>query len=77
MERDIPGIEDIVSWQSLLSTDRVGRYCPGRRLTIRFNTLPGDQPFMGVDTTNLTGTAVVEPMYMFEVCPMELSAENV
>ena len=38
-----------------LPQDRLGKFCPGRRVFIQFETTPGDLPLLGVEADNLTG----------------------
>lgn len=58
LEEDVPGIGTMTVWVNRLSSDEVRRYCPGRTVTVRFETLPGDLPFLNVSTGNLTGHGV-------------------
>lgn len=58
LEEDVPGIGTMTVWINRLYIDTVKRYCPGRTVTVRFETLPGDLPFLDVNTTNLTGFGV-------------------
>ena len=38
-----------------LLQDKLGTFCPGRTMTLQFDTAPGDQPLLVVDSSNLTG----------------------
>ena len=55
---EAPYIESLSSWTTPLPGDVLKRYCPGRRLSFRFERLPGDQPFIEVNAANLTGSDV-------------------
>ena len=35
--------------------DKLGTFCPGRTMTVQFDTLPGDQHMLVVNSSNLTG----------------------
>ena len=58
LKMDVPGIGTMTVWTNRLYYDNVQRYCPGRTVTVRFETLPGDLPFLNVSTSNLTGSGV-------------------
>ena len=66
LEEDIPDIGTMTVWTNWLSVDSVRRYCPGRTVTVRFETLPGDLPMLDVNISNLTGSGL--ELSQREVC---------
>ena len=53
----LPGVGDVTAWyhSTPLPQDRLGKFCPGWRAFIQFETTPGDLPLLDVGTGNLTG----------------------
>ena len=38
--------------------DKLGKYCPGRKLVVRFDRKPGDVPLLSINSDDLSGHGV-------------------
>ena len=56
----LPSVPLVSVWyHSTHSKDLLGKYCPWRRLYVRFERSPGDQPLMELNAANLMGDGLV------------------
>ena len=57
---DLPGVNRTSVWygNELLPQDKLGKFCPGRSLYIRFEYNPGDLALVEIDSANVTGHGV-------------------
>ena len=51
-----------------LSGDKYRKYCMGRSINIRFDSLPGDLPLVVVDQSQLNGANLEVTIYEVSVC---------
>ena len=64
LEEYIPDIGTLSIWlNGPLSGDRYRKYCLGRSISIRFDSLPGDHPLLVVDDSQLSGTNLQVTVY--------------
>ena len=56
---DISGTASAWYRSETLPQDKLGEYCPGRKLVIRFDKKPGDVPLLSLDYSNMTGHGLV------------------
>ena len=77
MLQTIPDIGTLTIWiDRPLNHDKYHKYCLGRRIIVRFDSLPGDRPLLVINQTHLSGdnlqVTVYEVMMLscICICPM-------
>ena len=63
LEQTIPNIGTLHVYLNRLSHDKYNKFCLGRRITVRFESLPGDHPLLVVDHTHLSGDNLQVTVY--------------
>ena len=64
----IPDIGRLSVWVNRHGLDKYRKYCLGRTIAVRFNSLPGDQPLFVVDQTQLSGDNLQVTVYEVTIC---------
>ena len=60
----VPDIGSLTIWiDGPLSHDKYQKFCLGRRIIVRFDSLPGDQPLLVINQTHLSGDRLQVMVY--------------